>query len=305
MSGRGHSPGACNSCLFDDRSNGAVPWCGAVCGSGVLLRVWNEWRQNRTYSSCGPGARFKTVPSPWAPRPGVFPAAVQRTENMGKIQRLQAASGRVQAIAPPTSVRAATWKSQDRTQPRRSDQPNPNPKQPSPKTHAPRQLQRDATETRQPTWKERPSSRTALIPDHYNPRPVQISLLSPRQSEQQQRASGCTSSNSTDTSPARNRRTNPTCTPNPPETGRRLTPTSAPHAADSGEPDPQPTPAKPQRLSDWIAFTRTPWNRAPAARGRCVQVHRSFRENEAGPQTLLWKRTADITPECRCPSNGI
>ena len=85
---------------------------------------------------------------------------------------------RVQSRGPTLS-----WKSQDRTQPRRSDQPNPNPKQPSPKTQTPRQLQRDATETRQPTWKETPSSRTALIPDHYNPRPEQTGTDRPPQPE--------------------------------------------------------------------------------------------------------------------------
>ena len=57
---------------------------------------------------CGPGARSNTVPSPWGPRPGVFPAAVRRTENVEKIETLQAAAGRVQAIAIPTGELAAT-----------------------------------------------------------------------------------------------------------------------------------------------------------------------------------------------------
>ena len=70
--------------------------------------VWNEWRQNRTFSFCGPGARSKTVPSPWGPRPGVYPAAIRRTENVEKIETLQAAAGRVQAIAIPTGELAAT-----------------------------------------------------------------------------------------------------------------------------------------------------------------------------------------------------
>ena len=105
MSGRGHSP---RSMKLKLTTAGPDPWCGAVCGIGVLLGVWNEWRKNRTFSFSGPGARSKTVPSPWVPRPGVFPAADRLTENVEKIETLQAACGRVQAIANPTSALAAT-----------------------------------------------------------------------------------------------------------------------------------------------------------------------------------------------------
>ena len=57
---------------------------------------------------CGPGARSKTVHSPWGPRRGVFPAGLMPAENVEKIETLQAASGRVQAIVNPSGVLAAT-----------------------------------------------------------------------------------------------------------------------------------------------------------------------------------------------------
>ena len=110
--------------------------------------------------------------------PPCLPANVLFGGQSALVEKLQwpSTARRLQSRGP-----TLLWKSQDRTQPRRSDQRNPNPKQPGQKTHAPRKLQPDATETRQPTGKERPGSRTALIPDHYNPRPEQTGTDLPPQ----------------------------------------------------------------------------------------------------------------------------